>query len=131
MLATQTLGGVPVPLYQDSIEREMQYIVDHAEARIAVVEDQEQVDKLLHVRAACPRLEHIVYADARGMRHYTDPCLLSLAELRERGAQVRRRPPGLLRAGGGQGAGRRRRGDLLHVGHHRRSPRARCCRTRT
>ena len=53
-LATQALGGVPVPLYQDSIEKEMEYIVDHAEARFAVVEDQEQVDKLLHVRAQCP-----------------------------------------------------------------------------
>ena len=54
MLATQALGGIPVPLYQDSIEKEMQYIVDHAEARFAVVEDQEQVDKLLHVRLAVP-----------------------------------------------------------------------------
>ena len=56
MLATQALGGIPVPLYQDSIEREMQYVVDHAEARFAVVEDQEQVDKLLRVKAQCPRL---------------------------------------------------------------------------
>ena len=61
MLATQALGGVPVPLYQDSIEKELQYIVDHAEARFAVVEDQEQVDKLLHVKDQCPRLEYIVY----------------------------------------------------------------------
>ncbi len=56
MLATQALGGIPVPLYQDSIEKEMQYILDHGEARIAVVEDQEQVDKLLRVKARCPRL---------------------------------------------------------------------------
>ncbi|MGH7357689.1 MAG: AMP-binding protein, partial [Candidatus Rokuibacteriota bacterium] len=61
MLATQALGGVPVPLYQDSIEKEMEYIVDHAEARFAIVEDQEQVDKLLQVKARCPRLEYIVY----------------------------------------------------------------------
>ena len=85
MLATQALGGVPVPLYQDSIEKEMQYIVDHAEARFAVVEDQEQVDKLLNIREQCPRLEHIVYDDPRGMRHYKDPCLLSLEALEELG----------------------------------------------
>jgi long-chain acyl-CoA synthetase len=84
-LATQALGGVPVPLYQDSIEKEMEYIVDHAEARFAVVEDQEQVDKLLNVRAQCPRLETIVYEDPRGMRAYSEPFLLSLAELEERG----------------------------------------------
>ncbi len=96
MLATQALGGVPVPLYQDSIEKEMQFIVDHAEARFAVVEDQEQVDKLLHVRAQCPRLEYIVYDDPRGMRKYNEPCLLSLAELKERGEKFEREHPGWL-----------------------------------
>ncbi|HXH81980.1 MAG TPA: AMP-binding protein [Candidatus Tectomicrobia bacterium] len=85
VLATQCLGGVPVPLYQDSIEKELAYIVDHAEARFAVAEDQEQVDKLLHVKAQCPRLEWIVYDDPRGLRTYSEPCLLSLAELEERG----------------------------------------------
>jgi long-chain acyl-CoA synthetase len=84
-LATQALGGVPVPLYQDSIERELAYIVDHAEARFAVAEDQEQVDKLLRVRAQCPRLQYIVYDDPRGLRSYSEPFLLSLAELEERG----------------------------------------------
>ena len=85
VLATQALGGVPVPLYQDSIEREMEYIVDHAEARFAIVEDQEQVDKLLHVRARCPRLEMIVYDDPRGMRAYSEPFLMSLEQLQEAG----------------------------------------------
>jgi len=85
MMATQALGGVPVPIYQDSVEKEMEYIVDHAEARFAVVEDQEQVDKLLSLRARCPRLTHIVYDDARGMRAYSAPGLVSLAELRELG----------------------------------------------
>jgi long-chain acyl-CoA synthetase len=85
IMATQALGGVPVPIYQDSVEKEMEYVVDHAEARFAVVEDQEQVDKLLSLRARCPRLTHIVYDDARGMRAYSEPGLVSLAELRELG----------------------------------------------
>jgi long-chain acyl-CoA synthetase len=85
VLATQALGGVPVPLYQDSSEKEMEYIVDHAEARFAIVEDQEQVDKLLAVRARCPRLATIVYDDPRGLRSYSETCLMSLAELQEAG----------------------------------------------
>jgi long-chain acyl-CoA synthetase len=93
-LATQALGGVPVPLYQDSIEKELSYIVDHAEARFVVAEDQEQVDKLLHVRAQCPRLEFIVYDDTRGMRAYSEPGLLSLAELEERGEKFALGHPG-------------------------------------
>jgi long-chain acyl-CoA synthetase len=94
MLATQALGGVPVPLYQDSIEREMEFILEHAEARFAVVEDQEQVDKLLQVKARCPRLERIVYDDPRGLRHYRDDCLLSLAELQELGRRFGAQHPG-------------------------------------
>jgi long-chain acyl-CoA synthetase len=85
VLGTQALGGVPVPLYQDGIEKEIAYILDHAEARFAIVEDQEQVDKLLHVRARCPRLETIVYDDARGLRAYSEPFLMSLEQLQEEG----------------------------------------------
>src|SRR5262245_8615736 len=98
MLATQALGGVPVPLYQDSIEQEMQYIVAHAEVRFAVVEDQEQVDKLVHVAAECPSLAHVVYSDPRGLRHYKEAYLLSLDELRERGRQFEREHPGYFEA---------------------------------
>ncbi len=83
--ATQALGGVPVPLYQDSVEKEMQYIICHAEARFAVVEDQEQVDKLLHVKAQCPQLEYIIYDDPRGLRGYPEPFLMSLEQVQELG----------------------------------------------
>jgi len=104
VMATQALGGVPVPLYQDSIEKELAYIVDHAEARFAIVEDQEQVDKLLHVMAQCPRLEHVIYADPRGMRSYNQPLLLSLAELRERGRRFAEAHPGVFEAEMAKGA---------------------------
>ena len=85
VLGTQALGGVPVPLYQDGIEKEIAYILDHAEARFAIVEDQEQVDKLLHVRARCPQLSTIIYDDPRGLRGYSEPSLMSLEELQEAG----------------------------------------------
>ncbi|HIP80733.1 MAG TPA: long-chain fatty acid--CoA ligase [Kiloniellaceae bacterium] len=71
MTAAQAIGAVPVPLYQDSVAEEMAYVVEHAEARFAVVEDQEQVDKLLEIRERCPGLTQIVYDEPRGMRHYT------------------------------------------------------------
>jgi len=98
VMATQALGGVPVPVYQDAVEKEMEYVVEHAEARFAVVEDQEQVDKLLLVRRACPRLERIVYDDARGMRAYSEPFLLSLAELQEAGKKFEVGHPGYFDA---------------------------------
>ncbi len=83
--ATQALGGVAVPLYQDSGEKEMEYIIDHAGARFAVVEDQEQVDKLLHVKTQCPGLEYVIYDDPRGLRGYAEPFLMSLEHLQELG----------------------------------------------
>jgi len=91
--AVQALGGVPVPLYQDAIEREMEYILDHAEVRFAVAEDQEQVDKILHVKARCPRLEYIVYDDPRGLRNYSEPFLLGLERLQELGRKFAQDQP--------------------------------------
>jgi len=96
MLAAQCLGGVPVPLYQDSIEREMEFIVGHAEARFALVEDQEQVDKFLGIKPNCPKLEHIIYKDPRGLRNYQYDCLLSFAAVQERGRAFGQENPGYL-----------------------------------
>ncbi len=91
MCAAQSLGGIPVPMYQDSVARELGYVMAHAEARIAVAEDQEQVDKLLELRDSCPRLERIVYVDPRGMRHYDLPLLESYAQVLEKGRERHRR----------------------------------------
>jgi long-chain acyl-CoA synthetase len=81
MCAVQVLGGVPVPLYQDAVAQEMVFVLLDADIRIAIVEDQEQVDKLLEVRDQCPRLAHIVYDDPRGMRHYTQTFLHGMDEV--------------------------------------------------
>ncbi len=104
VMATQALGGIPVPLYQDSIEKEMQYIIDHAEAKFAVVEDQEQVDKLLHVKRECPRLEYIIYDDPRGLRSYTEPFLMSLEQVQELGRKFALDNPGYFEAELAKGA---------------------------
>ena len=77
MAAVQALGGVPVPLYQDAVAEEMVYVLNDADVHFAVVEDQEQVDKLLEVRDRCPNLAHIIFDDPRGLRHYTQDFLHS------------------------------------------------------
>ena len=51
-LAAQCLGGIAVPVYQDAIATEMAYVLDHAEISVVVAEDQEQVDKILSLKAA-------------------------------------------------------------------------------
>lgn len=85
MIAVQYLGGIPVPLYQDAIAAEMLYVLQDAEIAVAIVEDQEQVDKMLEARESCPVLHHIVYDDPRGLRNYHEQGLLSFDDLGERG----------------------------------------------
>ena len=72
MLAAQALGAIPVPLYQDAVAAEFAFPLNNAEITHAVVEDQEQVDKLLEIREQCPLLQHIWFDDPRGLRHYDD-----------------------------------------------------------
>lgn len=78
--ACQCLGGIPVMLYQDAVAQEMAYVLQDAEIRFAVVEDQEQVDKMLEIQPEVPLLEHVIYDDPRGMRHYTQTMLMGLDE---------------------------------------------------
>ena len=94
--AVQSMGGVPVPLYQDSVAEEMHYVLDHAEARFAVVENQEQVDKLVSIKDRCPNLEQMIYADPRGLRHYDYPFLHSIEEIIAGGQVVDREHPDLF-----------------------------------
>ncbi len=98
MSAAQCLGGVPVPLYQDAVAAEMLFVLQDAGIRFAIVEDQEQVDKLLEIKDQLPTLEHIVYDDPRGMRHYNQPFLHDVHELMEMGRIHDRNHPDFLNA---------------------------------
>ena len=77
--AAQILGAVPVPCYQDSVADEIQYILEHAEVKIAIVENQEQVDKLLEIKNRLPLLNSIFYDDPRGLEKYNEKEVFSLA----------------------------------------------------
>jgi len=76
--AAQILGAVPVPCYQDSVADELQYILEHAEVKIAIVENQEQVDKLLEIRDKLSLLKSIFYDDPRGLDNYQKTDALAL-----------------------------------------------------
>ena len=90
MVAAQAIGAVPVPMYQDGMAEELAYVLAHSEARFAIVENQEQVDKLFEIRglyekAGEARIEKIFYKDSRGMRGYKQDSLLSIADLQADG----------------------------------------------
>ena len=93
MLAAQALGAIPIPLYQDAVATECVFPINNAEVRFALVEDQEQVDKMLEIREQCPQLTHIYYDEPRGLRNYDAPGLASLEELIGAGAAFAHQHP--------------------------------------
>src|SRR6266481_6362064 len=84
-LAAQCLGGVAVPVYQDSIAAELVYVLNHAEISVIVAEDQEQVDKILSLKDELPGLKLVIYDDPRGMRYYEEASLKSFGDVQAAG----------------------------------------------
>jgi len=97
-IAAQCLGGVSVPVYQDSIAKELAWVWNHAEVAVIVAEDQEQVDKILTLRDELPALRLVVYDDPRGMFHYRHEWLKSFREVEELGRTFGAEHPGHFEA---------------------------------
>ena len=92
--AVQSIGGIAVPAYQDSVAEEMSYVLDHAEAKFAVVQNQEQVDKLLSIADRLPKLRTVIFEEERGLAAYDPTNLHSFAHVQELGREEMRRNQG-------------------------------------
>jgi len=97
-VAAQCLGGVPVPVYQDSIAKELAFVWNHAECAVIVAEDQEQVDKVLGLRDQLSALRLVIYDDPRGMSHYKHDWLRSYQSVQELGREFAAKHPGFFEA---------------------------------
>ncbi|MDW5442484.1 AMP-dependent synthetase/ligase [Polaromonas sp. SM01] len=97
MLAAQSLGAIAVPLYQDAVSAECVFPITNAEVRFAMVEDQEQVDKLLEIRGQCPQLSTIIFDDPRGLRNYEEAGLGALDVLIAEGQAFARQQPAFFK----------------------------------
>jgi long-chain acyl-CoA synthetase len=98
MTAAQTLGAIPVPLYQDSVASELAYVIEHSEARFAIVEDQEQVDKFVEIRPKAAKLERVLFDDPKGLRHYQQDWLQSYDSVQGLGRRLAQEQPGFFEA---------------------------------
>jgi long-chain acyl-CoA synthetase len=92
--AVQSVGGIAVPIYQDSVADEMAYVLDHAEVKFAVVQDQEQVDKLISIADRVPRLRTVIYEEERGLAGYDHTSLHSFERVQELGRRELRENAG-------------------------------------
>jgi long-chain acyl-CoA synthetase len=96
MCAGQALGAVPVPVYADAVADEMAYVLAHAEVTLGVVEDQEQVDKVIAVSDRAPQLQSVIYDEPRGLRDYDHSRLTSFADVQEIGRKKLANDPACL-----------------------------------
>src|SRR5690625_547145 len=96
-VATHAVGGMSLGIYQDSLGEEVAYLLNYAEVRFLMCEDEEQADKALELADECSCVEHVIYHDPRGMRKYDDPRLISQDELFEKAEALRAKQPDLYR----------------------------------
>lgn len=92
-MAALAAGGVAVWVYQEALIDEVQYIVDHSDAKFMICEGQEEVDKALAIKDRCPKLKSVIWDDPKGLRHYDDPILTSLDYVMERGRALNEKEP--------------------------------------
>ena len=104
-LAAQSVGGKSIGIYQDSIVNEVAYIVTHSDAKFLVVEDQEQVDKVIELWPQLHTVEKVIYYDPKGLRNYTEPYLMYFPEVEELGREYEKSHPGWWEERVAQGKG--------------------------
>lgn len=95
-MAAMCVGAIGVWLFQDSLIDEVQYIINHSDAKLMVGEGQEEVDKYLMIKDKCPKLIKMIWDDEKGMRNYDDSTLISLKEVMKIGEDLEKKEPGLF-----------------------------------
>ncbi len=104
-LAAQSAGGKSIGIYQDSIVKEVAYIITHSDAKFLVVEDQEQVDKIIELWPELHTVEKVIYYDPKGLRNYTEPYLMSFPEVEALGRDYEKARPGWFEESVARGKG--------------------------
>ncbi len=91
LIAVQVLGGKTVGIFEDALPTEVEYVLENADAKMAIVEDQEQVDKLLNIKDRLPKLRKIIVDDWKGLRNYNNPFLIRMTEVQDLGRQNKKK----------------------------------------
>jgi long-chain acyl-CoA synthetase len=95
--AVQSLGAIPVPVYADAVADELAHVLNDAGANLAVVQDQEQVDKILANQAAMPALKNIIYDEPHGLRDYNHTHIHDFGAIQDAGRKIMAADPGATR----------------------------------
>jgi len=87
-LGIQCAGGVAVGVYSTNAWPQVEYVVENSESKFLFVENEEQLDKWLNFRNKVPQLKKVIVWDLEGLRHFTDPMVMTYNDLLEVGRQI-------------------------------------------
>ena len=99
MLAAQSLGGISLAVYQDSIAKELGFVLEHAETRFIVAENEEQVDKLFAIRERLHQIEKVIFDDERVLEQFTDDWLVNFETVQSLEDEFAKKHPDHFAAG--------------------------------
>ncbi|MCP4423818.1 MAG: long-chain fatty acid--CoA ligase [Chloroflexi bacterium] len=102
-LSAQAAGAKSIGIYQDAVVQEMVYVITHAHVKFIVVEDQEQVDKILEMWDGLTGVEKVIYYDPKGLRNYTEEFLMSFPDVEKLGEEFAQQNPGWFETAVDQG----------------------------
>jgi len=95
-LGTMAASGIATTFSPDATSSETKYTMKQSDSRFAIVQDQEQVDKLLEIKGELPNLEKIIYWNPKGMSEYADPVLTHFSQLLMEGKEYENEHPGIF-----------------------------------
>ncbi len=94
MFAAIGCRGIPTGAYQDSMAEEIKFVINQSGSVFVVVENQEQLDKILDIKEESPQVRKIIYWDPKGLRFYDDPLIISWEKVLEHGREYDSNHPG-------------------------------------
>ncbi|MBN1103572.1 MAG: AMP-binding protein [Deltaproteobacteria bacterium] len=95
-LGVQCVGGVVVGIYATNAWQQVEYVIQDSESKFFFVENEEQLDKWLNFREDAPSLRKVIVWDLEGLRHFSDPMVITFDELLDMGKEAAEREPGLF-----------------------------------
>ena len=95
-MGIQCVGGVSVGVYATNAWQQVEYVVDHCDAKFLFVENEEQLDKWLMFKEKTPLLKKVIIWDTKGLSAFKDPMVMTFNQLLERGNRVCEEQPDLF-----------------------------------
>ena len=98
-LGALTAGGVVNGIYPTDAAAQVEYLCSDSRTRFLFVEDEEQLDKYLEVRARLPELRKVIVFDMEGLRRLDDPQVMSFEVFLAAGCAWRQQHPDVVAEG--------------------------------